>query len=299
MKKLILLLALTCLFIVGCGDTETSTASSGKAYIGGDAGVTAAFEQFATIEGDLYTIYDSQTFPLEVTIHNKGEYKLKPKDVKVKIIGVSEDEFSGIAKWEKTNTQDVDKISELNKEGGQETISFSSDVKYASKVTGLLDRTFFATVDYNYETYVLVPEVCLKENLADKKVCEVKEAKDVESSSGPVTVTAVQEDTAGKGVIALKLSVKKTGEGIVTLQGTEFKPTQDKIAFTLNDPAWKCTSSGKENEARLLNNEAEIVCKLKDPLKKDTLAIKQVKMTLKYTYRDTIEEKIRIKQTDE
>ncbi len=97
--------------------------------------------------------------------------------------------------------------------------------------------------------------------------------------------------------MAIKFSVMKHGNGKVTLPGTDFAVNNEKIAYSLDDPAWECKSSGKVNEARLLENKADIVCKLKQPLAAGTLSTKKVTLTLDYKYRDIIQETLRIKES--
>ena len=285
------------LLLTACNSNQQITHPQGI-YLGGTLGIVTKFQPFGVTEDSIYSIFDSETFPLEVTFTNKGEYNIKPGDVIIKLLGPSEKEFSGIANWELKNKDTVEKISELTPNGGEETISFASDAKYLGAVTGAIQRTWFANVEYKYQTYAIVPEVCLKEDLTDKRVCEVKDPKKAVSVSGaPITITNVEEDTSGKGIMALKFKIKNIATGKVTAPAENFSPNTDKLAFFLDDTTWECKSAGKVNEARLVNGEAEIVCKLKEALPKGTLSTKQVQLTLDYKYRDIISEKIQIKQS--
>ena len=112
----------------------------------------------------------------------------------------------------------------------------------------------------------------------------------------PVTATSVEEDTAGQGIMALKIKIKNSGTGKVTKVGENFG-VYDRLTFSIDDDSWECKSSDKVNEARFIDGEAEIVCKLKTALVEDTLATKQVKITLDYMYRDLIQETLRIKES--
>lgn len=285
------------LLLTAC-NTQQQTNQPKGIYIGGTLGIVAKFQPFGVTEDNIYSIYDSETFPIETTFTNKGEYEIKPGDVTIKLLGPSEKEFSGIANWELKNKDTVEKISELTPNGGEETLSFASDAKYLSPVTGAIQRAWFANIEYKYQTYAIVPEVCLKEDLTDKRVCEVKDPKKAVSVSGaPITITNVEEDTSGKGIMALKFKIKNVATGKVALPAEDFSPNLDKLSFSLDDSAWECKSTGKINEARLINGEAEIVCKLKEALAKGALSTTQVKLTLDYKYRDIISEKIQIKQS--
>lgn len=297
-KNIILVMLLAGILLLTACSSQTTTAQPKGIYIGGTLGVVTKFQPFGVTEDTIYSIFDSETFPLEATFTNKGEYDIKPGDVTIKLLGPSEKEFSGIANWELKNKDSVEKISELTPNGGEETISFASDAKYLSSVTGAIQRTWFANVEYKYQTYTIVPEVCLKEDLTDLRVCEVKDVNKAFSVSGaPITIINVEEGTSGQGIMALKFKIKNAATGKVTIPAEDFSPNTDKLAFSLDDTAWECKSAGKVNEAHLVNGEAEIVCKLKEALPKGKLSTTQVKLTLDYKYRDIISEKIQIKQS--
>ncbi len=296
MRKLIIpVFIITLLFLTACQQQQQQTVKG--AFIGGTQGVVPQFESFGVEEEGIYAIFDEETFPLEVTLRNKGEYNVKLNEISVKLLGPSQNEFSGIASWELKNILALDSISELVPAGGEETLTFGSETKYTQKVTGVVDREWFANVEYRYQTYLIVPEVCLKEDLTDQRVCNVKEAKTYFVSGAPLTVRSVEEDTAGKGIVALKIVVGNAGTGKVTKVGEDFG-VRNVLSYSIDDSAWECKSGGKVNEARLDEaGQAEIVCKLKEALPDGQISTKQVQLTLDYKYRDLIQEKLRIKQS--
>jgi len=298
MKRILLLtsLVLAMLLLSACNTTPEGTGISG-AYIGGNSGVVSEFQPFGVKENDAYSIFDTETFSLEVTLKNKGEYKTKPGDVSIKILGPAHEEFSGISAWELKNTADIDSISTLLTSGGEETISFATDAKYTPVVSGIVDRNLIINTEYYYETYALIPEVCLKEDLTDTRVCEVKEAKKYSVSGAPITVQSVKEDLGGSAVMALEIKLKNIAGGRVTEPNTDFDENYDWLAFSFDDSGWECKSSGKINEARLVNGEAVIICK-SATLAQDTLATKSLKLTLQYKYRDLVTGKLRVKQSN-
>jgi hypothetical protein len=297
MKKLILLTILlaSLLFLSACEGEQVQT-NSGKAFYGGTQGVIANFELFGIEESGVYSIFDTEKFPIEVTLGNKGEYEVQPGDVEVRLMGPSNEEFTGIPSWNIKNTEMVDTVSELLSTGGEETITFGTDVSYQSEVTGAINREWFANVDYKYETYVLIPEVCLKEDLKDNRVCDVEGAKEFFVSGAPITVASVEESTAGKGIMALKVKISNVGGGKVTKLGEDFG-VQEKLTYSIDDAGWECKQGGKINEARLIDGQAEIICKLKNALATDTVSTKQVKLTFEYKYRDIIQETLMIKES--
>ena len=295
-KFLIPTLIIALVFLTACQQQPEQTTKG--AYVGGIQGLMATFEAFGVEEAGVYSIFDEETFPLELTLQNKGEYAIQPGEVTVKLLGPSQEEFTGMKAWELQNNQPLEGISELVPDGGEETLSFASDAKYAKEVSGVVEREWFANIEYHYQTYVLIPEVCLKEDLTDQRVCNIKEAKPFFVSGAPITVSAVEEDTAGKGIVALKIMVKNVGATTakVTKPGEDFG-VRNVLSFSLDDPAWECKSSGKLNEARLDEGQAEIVCKLKEPLAQGHVSTKQLKLTIDYKYRELISEKLRVKQS--
>ncbi|MEW5897035.1 MAG: hypothetical protein AB1668_05050 [Nanoarchaeota archaeon] len=290
----LLTIALSLFMLTACEKGKTVAAKG--AFIGGTSGVTAEFEPFGVEEENIYSIFDEETFPIGVTVHNKGEYELKPGDVTVRLLGPSQSEFSGIPSWELKNKETIERISELVPDGGQETLNFASDAKYTGKVTGVSERKWSANIEYNYKTYLIIPEVCLKEDPADERVCTLKEAKTFFVSGAPVTVKEVSEEVAGKGIMALKIKVSNSGTGKVAKPGGEFG-VRNAIVYSIDDAAWECKSGGKVNEAILAEGQAEIICKLKEPLAKGTLATKQLQLTFDYKYRSLVEEALRIKES--
>lgn len=296
MKKIIILpILIVSLFLLTACEGEQDITSGDGAFMGGTQGVMTNFEQLGIEEDGVYTIFDTETFPIEVTLNNKGEYELQPGDVTVELKGPSLD-FSGIPSLSLANAGVIDIISELLSTGGEETLTFSTDAKYEEKVKGAIDREWFANIDYNYQTYLIIPEVCLKEDLKDKRVCDVEGPKNHFVSGAPITIDSVIESTAGKGIMALRIKVSNVGGGKVTKLGEDFG-VQEKIGYTIDDPGWECKQGGKIDEARLIDGAAEIVCKLKTALPADTLATKQIEITFDYKYRDLISEKLRIKES--
>jgi len=292
LAPIILLTAI--LFLAGCGSGTTSDTTSNSAFLGGTQGIAATFEAFGVQEDGVYSIFDTESFPLEVTLVNKGEYSIQPGDVTVKLLGPSQQELEGISSWELKNQESIEPISDLVPNGGQETINFADDAKFKSSVTGFLDREWFANLDYKYQTQLIIPEVCLKEDPTDDRVCTVDESKTFFVSGAPVTVTSVVESTAGRGIMALTISLSNVAGGKVAKLGEDFGVVE-KLGYSIDDPAWECKSSGRVDEARLTSGTADIICKLKDSLEDGALSTKQVKLTLEYTYRDLIQETLRIK----
>jgi len=180
MRKLILVLMLiTFLFLVGCnGDEEKAQVTS--VFEGGSQGVVATFEQFGIQEEGVYTVYDTESFPIEVNVKNKGEEDIAAGDLIVRLKGINLADFENIPSGVKSGESAIEKVSEFNTIGGEEIIDFTpqADAIYKHSITGFYQPDIFATIEYKYKTRVILPKVCFKEDLNDPTVCEVKEDKE-------------------------------------------------------------------------------------------------------------------------
>jgi hypothetical protein len=300
MKKILIPLLILSTLLIACeGEAPVST---GSAFLGGTEGIVASFEPISIKEGGIYTIFDSEDFPLDVLLKNKGEENLAAGKARLRLLGPAQDDFANIANWELMNSQEIEKVTEFNPEGGEEIVSFTpgSRATYTARVTGFVDLTWNLEYMYDYSTHLIVNDVCFKGDITDPKVCKVKEVKSFSVSGAPIGIVSVEEDTAGKGVALLKIEVQNKGKGKSTRIGEEFDNRFDQISYTISEPdKWECKSGGRENEARLLGGRATIICRLKNALTEDDLYVKNVEMTFDYTYKDLIIEKLRVKESDQ
>lgn len=306
MKKILISLTILAVLIAltGCGDEEITVGDS--PFEGGDDGLTAEFEPMGIVEGGIYSIFDNEEFPIELILKNKGEENVAVGDVEVTIYGVLLSDFSGIPSGTVTNNEAIDKVSDLNPDGGEVIIDFTSgseDAKYIQALPGTFyDVNIFANYVYKYKTFASVPNVCFKEDLRDKRICEVEEIKDVFVSGAPIQVTHVEENSAGPGIVALEFDIENVGGGQAATPNGEFDTRYDQVIYAITPASevanWKCTSSGRENEARLVDEKATIRCKLVNTLEEDALYTKAIGLEISYDYRDIIQETIRIEKVE-
>lgn len=302
MKKLIIFLTVISLFLLtSCGEGQQQP-TSGGVFIGGTNGVVASFEPFSVKEDNIYTIFDTEDFPIEVVLKNKGEETVAPGKVTLKLLGPAKEDFQNIPQWQVQNREEILKISEFNPSGGEEVVSFTptTNARYMALVTGFTDLTWNLEYKYDYKTYVIMNDVCFKGDFTDPRVCEVKGDKTFSVSGAPVIVTKVSQDTAGRGVILLKIGIKNAGTGQATFLGQDFDERFSQVKFAVDEPArWECKSGGRQNEARLVDGEAEIICRLKTAVPEDDVYTKSIRLTLDYQYKELIQEKLRIKESAE
>ena len=301
-KKIILVLALVSVLLLTACQSNTEVDTSSAAFMGGTNGISVSFEQFSIMEEGVYTIFDTEDFPIEVAVKNLGEETVDKGEVRLTLLGPAQEDFSNIPDWDKSNDEEVEKISEFNPAGGEEIISFtpSSYAEYKNDVIGYTDVNWNLNFDYDYLTYLIINDVCYKGDITDDRVCEVQEFKTYSVSGAPITVTSVEEDTGGKGIIILKINIQNAGTGEATMVGEEFDNRFSQVAYTIEDAGdWECKSGGREDQARLIDGVAEVICQLNDPLSEDDLYSKSLMLTIDYTYQDLIVEKLRIKESAE
>ncbi|MBW2979950.1 hypothetical protein KY360_00855 [Candidatus Woesearchaeota archaeon] len=303
-KKWFVLLLIMGLVLAGCeGEEQAPVTKEVSPYIGGTKGLVTEFLDMGIYndESRMNEIFEGESFPIEILLRNKGEEDLRPGDVVVRIKGISLTDFSGIvAGGILQNTEAIERVSDVNNMGGEDTLDFTpgaEDARYLVKLASYgYDVDVFAEVVYNYKTHSSVPKVCFKEDLMDPSICEVDEVKDVFSSAAPIQVISAEEKRAGTGKIAVEFKIENVGGGDVTMPGEDFNSRYDQLIFESSDPdEWECKSGGKLNAARLDNEgKATVICKLRAEMAEDTLYTKQLDLTLMYKYRTLIQESVRV-----
>ncbi len=72
-SRLIVTLIVGLFLLTACGNQDSPTTGKKGAFIGGTQGVAAVFEPFGVEENGVFSIFDTEAFPIEVTLKNKGE----------------------------------------------------------------------------------------------------------------------------------------------------------------------------------------------------------------------------------
>ena len=297
---LIILVISVALLLVGCGTEQNPNLATTKAFIGGTEGIVASFDPLSVKENNIYTIFNTEDFSLDIVLRNKGEEDLLPQKASLRLLGPAPTSFRNIPLWQLQNKEKVEKLSEFNPQGGEEIVSFTptDGALYTEPVTGSTDVTWNLEYTYDYKTHLIADNVCFKGDITDEKVCTVKEVKPFSVSGAPIQVTSVTEDVAGKGIILLRVDVKNVGVGKATIVGQGFDTRFDQVGYTIDEPTkWECKSGGRENEARLVGGVATVICRLRQPLDENDLYTKSVRLTFDYTYKDLVQEKLRIKES--
>jgi len=300
-------LSVVFLFLIAACDSAIEEVIAGDSpYIEGTKGLIAEFEGMGFFNEDsgLEEIFESETFPIEVILRNKGEEPIDIGEATVTLIGININDFDGVvSNGVLSNLAIIEEISEFNEEGGEEILDFTSgadNAKYKLPLAGTsYDISVFANIEYEYKTHASVPKVCFKGDLNDPSVCKVDETKDVFSSAAPIRVKMAEEKRAGTGKIAVEFEIENVGTGKVTKPGEAFDSRFDKLNYVVSDASnWECRSGGRSNEARLdADGKATIICRwIGTPLTANDIYTKQLDLTLDYKYKELIHQQIRIKK---
>lgn len=304
MKKTIFLLPvlLVALVLAGCSGGNNTNSSSTGIFIGGAEGLSVAFEPIGILENGVQSIYDAENFPLELVLKNSGEETVPAGKVTLRLLGPPQTDFQNIPQWTISNKGEILKISEFNPDGGEEVVAFTPNnlAKYTKAVTGFTDINWNVEYAYEYKTHLIINDVCFKGDVTDDKICALKGIRSFAVSAAPIQVTGVEEDTAGKGIPVLKIDLRNSGTGDATILGEEFDTRFSQVGYVIDEPQlWECKSGGRENVARFVDGAAQVICKLKTPLKDDEIYTKTIGFTVSYKYKELIQEKLRVKESVE
>lgn len=297
-KKIILPLIITLsLLIAGCAQQQKQETKS--PFVGGSQGIVAKFEPIGVVEAGIGTVFDTEKFPVELTLKNKGEEDVPAGKAKIQLLGISVNDFTGIV-GEKTSAKNIEKTSTTTPEGGDEIIDFG-DAKYTVPISGTYyDINIFAKYTYSYKTYVNVPNVCFKGDVTSKEICTIEEAKTVFFSGAPIQVKKATEKLAGAGIIAIEFEIENVGGGRSTKPSEPFNQQYNQIKYVLTPSSetskWECRSGGQVDEARLVGDKATVRCKLLNPLEKSALYTKQIGLEISYDYESLVQQTVRIKK---
>ena len=299
-KKVVVSFLLMFLLVVSACSSSKDTNSVDSPYFGGSQGLLSEVEEIGLVNSQTgkQEVFEDESFPISLRLNNRGEFTIPANSIKLSIKGISPVDFTGIDFF-KTNSKDVEKVSEALKDGGEEVVFFG-DAQYKGVVGTFYDANVFVEYVYPYESYIAIPRVCYKGDPKDKTICDLDGSKPAFISAGPIGMGAVVERPAGKGRITLEIPIKNMG----TSQGgrakaydyNDFSPIFDEVAFQVQTPGWDCSARGNPNVARIVNNgDVTILCRY-DNIGEKEIYTSQVDVKLTYFYKDFATTKIRVRE---
>lgn len=284
------ILVLSATMFTGCGNGDSDRAKN--PFNGGTKGVIGEFEEIGLVSdtSDMNEVYEDEDFSVELTLKNKGEFKIPANAAEVEIQGINADDF-GIPE-QKTNDEVIDPVTEYVEDGGQVTVDFG-DAQY--NVTGsFYDANIFAVYNYPYETNIAVPKVCYKGDIREDRVCTVDEEKTVYSSGAPIVATKVEEKPQATKKIMLLITIENVAGGRASTN-RDFTSRYDEVNFEVMTDGWTCNSKN-ESVARLSEGTGQIRCKLDQQMSENDLYEAQFDLELNYFYEDIEKTTVRIRE---
>ena len=308
-KKIIIaaILVLSLFLLSGCkGGTEQ--VSTNNPYLGGSQGLVAVFEPMGVAsDGAAQSIFDDEEFSMQINVKNKGEFTVPAGSVKTVIKGISPSDYTGLT-FQKTNTDEVEKISEFNQKGGETTINHGNGKLVSNRISdrNMLNANIFADVIYPYKTFVSAPKVCFKDDTTksrDDNICDIENAAlQVFSSGAPIRATGAKEMRSGKGLISVEFTIENAGGGeSKNPANADFDYRYNEITFEVQQSStpskWNCRSSGgPAGVGRFAeDNKLTILCKLTQVIPANEVYQSQLDLTLNYDYKSIISTDLLIK----
>jgi len=293
------------LAIVSCNTTRQESGVSAPFY-GGSEGLIAEFEDVGSLvsQSGYPEVWEDQGIPILVRVYNRGEYTIGAGNIEFFIKGIKiPEDFQG-AEAVKTNSDEIEKVSEYLPEGGDIMVDFG-EAYYVKGVKGTFyDANIFIEYTYPYEQAVIVPKVCFKGDPYDETICEVEGGKQAFISGGPIQIGTVVQRPAGKGRISLEIPVRNVGGGKAKA-GTgydEFSPLYDELIMEVPD-GWECTAKGTGDTVRVTRNgETVIRCKYGfygAPIPETDVYTSTFDLNLYYVYQDFVSQTVRVRENPE
>jgi hypothetical protein len=305
-KYLLLSLVLISLLFVSCTGNRMEGGVA-TPFHGGSEGLIAEFEDVGSLmsQSGYPEIWEDQGIPIQVRIYNRGEFTLPSNSVMFTIKGIKiPEDFQG-AEAMKTNTNEIEKVSEYLTEGGDELVDFG-EAYYVKGVKGTFyDANVFIEYSYPYEQTVVVPKICFKGDPYDETICNVDESKQAFISGGPFQIGTVVQRPAGKGRISVEIPIRNVGGGKAKKEDSmfeDFSPLYDELIMEIPD-GWECSAKGGGDTIRVSRNgETVIRCKYGfygAPIPENDIYTSTLDLRLHYIYWDFVSQTVRIRENPE
>ncbi len=260
MKRLIVI-ALFCLLLVACKDTNTPVIDKADPFIGGTEGISFDFLNLRS------SVFDGNNDPFDIVVklENKGEFTIPRQNIRVSVSGINPAEFGKVDEALALSPEDDILGARKDTQGNMlksppATVEFAS-LSYLGKVVGASQK-FPLKVDvcHLYGT-TAVSYLCLLSDVLSTKestVCKIQETKKVSNSGAPVQVQNVQEFERGKDKIGFTFDIKQAGTGALYEQNTKCvnERFKNKVLVKVDTkiPGLTCTSLGHKQGTEVEGN---------------------------------------------
>jgi len=304
MKKILSIIALLLIsmMLFGCEGQSSTVGSSGDVFIGGTRGLEFSF---VTPFGDDSTgndiIYEgsdgfSEKFDIALSVKNQGETEIAANGLKVKLVGLNPDDFTGL-KTEAKNAESIGAIERNSNVFEEDELSFSisdqSKIVYNEDIidNGKFEATVTAYACYDYKTKVS-SNICMRKSNSQHGTCENIGNKEFSVSAAPIQVTSVSQSPSSSKV-NIAINIQNIGGGKVYLKDTgateptcsfieDYRSNLNKVSAEVVGGSITCDNS----EVRLVDGVGTLRCYKTLEENKDPYT-EQITVELSYEYEQT------------
>lgn len=250
-------------------------------FIGGSKGIVARFEPMGvTTDGTSQAIFNDESFPIIITLNNKGEYDIPSNTLSTTIKGISSSDFKGIT-FQLTNSETVNKITSTNINGGEIKINHGLGKLEENRIKdrNVITAGIYADIIYPYNTIIKIKDECLKNN------CNSSNSKNFIQSGAPIQIESLSINNN-----VLTLSVINSGNGETTTSSQDFDYRYNKFEIKTENNLI-CNKETNSIATFGSDNKITITCTPKT----GSLTSNDDTITLTYKYKQTISTDLVIK----
>jgi len=228
------------IFVAGC--KQGNVDENPSPYVGGEKGLGISFEAAAP----LAEFTQDDIVDVKVKLVNQGESELLPGSAKIKLYGVSSQEFNTLNFDYFTVVEGLFPAEKgIYEEGGQIAVDMG-DIDYNGQIgTSFIERNLFAKVCYPYQTKANV-DACITsqriEQTGAQSTCSLDGEKVREGyvSSGPIQITSFTEELRGVSEIIFRIGIQnkkyvRTNEGQVFSKDAECESMESSSGSLQNE----------------------------------------------------------------
>jgi hypothetical protein len=314
-KHFLVFLVFGVLFIAGCDqlgeDSDSSTSISTKRFIGGTKGLSLSFsEDTPSRVGD----NSADEFEIIIVAKNEGEHDIERGKIITSLQGIDRDAFALPSLSVKSNTELAGKrLIRDREEDGEELELEYRDARYKFDLDATFNVNIRADVCYEYGTRAQT-DLCLKRDANERltrDVCKLDNDKlNIENSGAPVEVTKVSQRPSGANEVTFTFDIEQKANGDVYEPGTftnvcdEQRDRKDKVRVKVSsasgrlNPSCSRLGGGSDGTIELIGKKRTIKCELSTSGLQEFAHTRPLKIELIYFFKDSVEKKIVVEDTD-
>jgi hypothetical protein len=311
MKRMLyfVLVLLVIISLTGCDRGRGTTTKTGKAYIGGEKGLSIEFDEDAPPEE---VMDDGQeTFPIRLKIKNEGEYTIPRGGVIASLSGISKEDF-GLNSLHAKSDFELQRKEKTTGAEGEENILDFDDAKFVNDLAADFETTVFADVCYKYRS-VAAASICLKRDTVQSRknrdACDIRNGNvDYENSGAPIQVHSIKQFPGGANRVTFTFVVENKGDGRCYRSNqftnecvVEDELTTDEVDIEITSPSRNihvdCDTLDGSNKGtiKLFNNKRTVTCSINTGSLQKTAYEGRVNIKLDYFYRNKVKKDITVK----